>query len=213
MPTKIKKNKIHHQKATEKKHSNKGPIIFSIVLVVVLVALFLIFVPTKSFYYTVQVPYESTEYYTEKEPYEAQESYEVQVPYTTTETYYDTVPVEVSVAYTDYEDKVYTAPSGQYYPSVTSPCRCTNYNFWGQCIQETCQYPVTKYRTEIQQQTIEKTRPVTQYSTETRYRTVTRYQDVQKSRTIMKIRDEQRQKQINWVFSYPVPYTLHLVRE
>ena len=204
------KKKEHKHPEQKEKKSPKGIIITVSIILVVLLGLLTAFAPTKTHYYTVEVPYEDTETYYEKEPYDAQEAYQVEVPYESTETYYDTVPTQTSVPYTDYEDKVYTAGPGKYYPDVSSPCRCTDYNFWGNCVEQTCTYPVTKYKTETRQETVEKTRPVTKYKTETKYRTVTKYKDVQKSRTVMKMRDEQRQYEVNWLFNFRVPWFLHV---
>ena len=202
--------KIKHPDKKQRKLSFKHPLILVITGIILLGAIFTLAAPTKTHTYYVDVPYEASESYTEKEPYDAQEAYQVQVPYESTETYTDTVPVEVDVPYTDYEEKVYHAESGHYYPDVSSPCRCTDYNFWGNCVEQTCTTPVTKYKTETQQQTIEKTRPVTKYKTETKYRTVTKYRDVQKSRTVTKTKEEPKQYEVNWLFKFRVPWRLHI---
>jgi hypothetical protein len=167
-------------------------------------------VPTKTYYYTVEVPHEEQESYFEKEPYDEQESYVVQVPYEKMETYMDTVPVQVSVPYITYEDTINQAPPGRYYPSCTDPCRCTEYDWLGNCIECTCTYAVQQYRTETEQQTIQKTRPVTKYREETRLRTVTRYRDVQKERTVLRMGEEQRQYEVNWLFGFRSPWLLHI---
>jgi len=159
-------------------------------------AMFFVLGPTKTHLYSVDVPYEDTEYYTEKEPYTYEEAYTVQEPYQTTETYYDEVPVQ--------RTETYTAPEGQYYPSCGTDCVCTNRNWLGSCVECTCL--VTDY------ETVEKERPVTEYMTVTKYRTVNAYKDVQKSRLVTKFRQEQRQYEVNWLFNFRVPWTLHLSR-
>jgi hypothetical protein len=178
---------------------------------VFLLIAFIILAPTKTHHYEVEVSFTDTETYTEKEPYEAQESYQTQEPYQDVEYYTDTVPVEQSVPYTDYETVVHNAPSGQYYPSCGSDCTCTDYSFWtGQCIQCTCLVAVTRYKTQIVYQEIQKERPVTKYRTITKYRTVTKYRDVEKTREVVKTKMDPRQVEVNWLFGFKLPYRLHL---
>lgn len=161
-----------------------------------LLLIFFLIAPTKTHFYTVDVPYEDVEYYFEKEPYEYQESYEAQEPYQTTEIYNDKVPVQ--------KTETHTAPSGQYFTSYGSNCQCTRYSGWlfPQCIEYTC--------TVVEYETVQKERPVTKYKTVTKYRTATGYRDVQKQRTVTKLRQEQRQYEINWVFGFRVPWNLHI---
>ena len=162
--------------------------------VLLLIILLVILIPTKAKNYTVEILYEDTEYYYEKEPFNAQEPYERQEAYQTTETYYDQVPIQ--------KTKVNDAGEGKYYPSCSGSCQCTRYNWYGNCIQCTCQY--TEY------QSIAKERPVTKYKTVTDYREVTKYQDVQKSRQVMRTRNEQRTTHVNWIFKFEVPWSLDL---
>ena len=70
--------------------------------------------------------------------------------------------------------------------------------------------PVTKYRTELQQQSIQKERPVTKYQTVSKTRDVTKYRDVAKTRDVMKIRIEQQPLEVNWLLGFKTPYSLHL---
>lgn len=183
---------------------------FSGIFVFVLIA-FILFVPTKTVTYEVEVAYTDTEVYYEKEPYETQEAYQTQEPYEAVEYYIDTVPVEQSVPYTDYEYVAYDAPPGQYYSDCGSGCSCTKYSFWtGNCTQCTCQVPVTRYRTEIVYQAIQKERPVTKYMTVTKYRTVTKYKDIEKTREVIKTRMEPREMEVNWIWGFKMPWRLHL---
>lgn len=186
------------------------------------ILVFLIFVPTKTTTYSVEVAYTDTETYYEKEPFVVQESYQEKVPYQTTETYTDIVPVPVSVPYQDYEYsyKTYDSGTDKYYSSIPTGCVCSSnrYNYdkdgvYGAlCVQLTCQIatPVTKYRTETQQQSIQKERPVTEYRTETKTRSVTQYQDVAKTRNVIKTRIEERPLEVNWLLGFKTPYSLHL---
>lgn len=159
-----------------------------------LLLIFFLIAPTRTHFYTVEVPYEDIEYYFEKEPYEYQEAYEAQEGYETTETYSDQVPIQ--------KLRTDTAQEGYYYPHCDGDCYCTGYNYLGNCIKCTCQY--TEY------ETIQKERPVTKYKTVTKTRTATGYHDVQKQRTVTKLRQEQRQYEINWVFEFRVPWYLHI---
>jgi hypothetical protein len=191
------------------------------VCIVLLIAC-LVVIPTRTATYTVEVAYTGTETYYEKEPYVMQESYQEQEPYQTTETYTDTVPVPVSVPFQDYEYsyKNYDAGAGKYFGSVPTGCSCSatqNMNdqdgvFGPLCVQLNCLVanPVTGYRTEMQQQSIEKERPVTKYQAVTKIRNVTRYQDVAKTRDVMKTRNETRSSEVNWLLGFKVPYSLHL---
>lgn len=193
------------------KWSNKKDIFFFSGVFIFLIVAFILFVPTKTVTYEIEVHYTATENYTEKEPYQTQESYQVQEPYQTTDTYIDTLPVEQSVPYTDYETIVRNAPSGRYYPNCSSDCTCTDYSFWtGNCIQCTCWIPVTKYKTEIVYKEVQKERPVTKYKTVTKYRTITKYKDVVKTREVLKTRMETREMEVNWIWGFKMPYRLHL---
>lgn len=182
----------------------------------------LVIVPTKTITHDVEVAYTDTETYFEKEPYSAQELYQEQEPYQTTETYTDSVPVPVSVPYQDYVYSYQTsdAGTGMYYGSVPSGCICSSTRnmydkdgvYGALCVQLTCQIstPVTKYRTEMQQQSIQKERPVTKYQTVTKIRNVTEYRDVAKTRDVMKTRIEQQPLEVNWLLGFKVPYSFHL---
>jgi len=197
---------------------------FSVVLIIgiLVTILFLVAIPTKTVHYTVEIPYSDTETYYEKEPYEVQEAYQEQEPYQTVETYTDIVPVPVSVAYQDveYSYETYNAQSGYYYSSIPSGCVCSSNRYMydasgtygALCVQLTCAVPslVTKYRTEMQQQSVQKERPVTKYQTVTKNRTVTKYRDVLKTREVLKIRNETQQVEVNWLVGYKTPYKLHL---
>jgi hypothetical protein len=202
--------KIPDGRTTNEQHEGT-PIDRYILVSVAIIMAIVIAGPTKTVYVPIEVPYEDVEYYTDSEPYDAQEQFEVPVPYEAMETYTDIVPTLVSVPYIDYEDKTYYAPPGTHYSNLTDGCRCTNY-VWGDCVEATCSYPVTKYRTETQDKQVEKTRPVTKYNTETQYRKVTRYRDIQKSRTIIKMRTEQRPHEVNWLLNFDVPWRFHLSR-
>jgi hypothetical protein len=200
----------HKKHKKEIKETNRSNLYFFIGLSIFLLIAFIVLAPTKTHHYEVEVSYTDTETYTEKEPYETQEAYQVQEPYQDVEYYTDTVPVEQSVPYTDYESVVYNAPSGQYYPSCGSDCTCTDYSFWtGQCIQCTCLVAVTRYKTQIVYQEIQKERPVTKYRTITKYRTVTKYRDVEKTRDVVKTKMDPRQVEVNWLFGFKLPYKLH----
>jgi hypothetical protein len=188
-----------HKRHKSKHVKSKSNLYFFVGLgVFVLIALFII-APTKTYHYDVEVFYNDTETYFEIEPYETQEAYQVQEPYQTTETYYDQVPVQ--------KIQVNDAPSGQYYPSCNTNCYCSNQEWsWSMfayvCVQCTCQ--ITEY------QTIAKERPVTKYTPVTKYRTVTKYRDVEKTRDVIRTRMEPRQIEVNWIFGFKLPYTLHL---
>ena len=196
--------------SSKQEYKNRGNLYFFIGLGVFLLIVFIVLAPTKTHPYEVEVSYVDTETYTEKEPYETQESYQVQEPYQDVEYYTDNVPVEQSVPYTDYETVVSNAPSGQYYPNCGSDCTCTDYSFWTEnCIQCTCLIAVTRYRTQIVYQEIQKERPVTKYITLTKYRTVTKYRDVEKTRDVMKTKIDPRQIEVNWIFGFKLPYKLH----
>lgn len=189
---------------------NKGHLIFTAAVLFVLLIAFTLIVPTKTITYEVEVTYTDTENYTEKEPYEAQESYKVQESYESVEYYTDTVPIEKSIPYTDYETVVHDAPYGQYYPSCDS-CSCTKTSIWfGNCIQCTCSAEVTKYKTEVVYEEIEKERPVIKYRPATKYRTITKYQEVEKTREVIKTKMEAREMEVNWLFEFKLPYKLHL---
>ena len=195
---------------------HKSNICFLIGVSVFLIVVFLIVAPTKTITNNVEVAYTDTETYYEKEPYEVQEAYQEQEPYQSVETYTDSVPVPVSVPYqdTEYYYQSADAPAGKYWPdaSITSNCVCSNRDWLSHCIQLYCQYSrsVTKYRTEMQQQSIQKERPVTKYRTITKYRTVTKYRDVAKTREVMKTRIESRPLEVNWLIGFKTPYKLHL---
>jgi len=199
------------------------PIVLAIIgICFFLIIISLVIVPTKTITNEVEVAYTDTETYYEKEPYIVQESYQEQVPYQTTETYTDTVPVPVSVPYQDYEYSYQStdAGTGMYYSSIPSGCVCSSSRYlydkdgvYGAlCVQLTCKIstPVTKYRTEMQQQSIQKERPVTKYQTVTKTRDVTKYRDVAKTREVMKTRIEQRSLEVNWLLGFKTPYSLHL---
>ena len=204
---------MKHKKSKRKKESfiekHKNNIIFATGVIIFLLIAFFLFIPTKTVTYEVEVSYTDIEAYYEKEPYNDQEAYQSQEPYETTEYYTDTVPVEKSVPYTDYETRVVNAPPGTYYPDYGS-CSCTDYNFWGGCIQLTCLEPVTKYKTEIVYEEITKERPVTKYETVTKYRTVTKYKDVEKTREVIKTRMETKRMEVNWIWGFKMPFKLHL---
>lgn len=195
----------------EKKVKMKGSSSYFIIVIIFLLVGFIIFAPTRTFNYEVEVFYTDSETYTEKEPYDAQEAYEVQVPYESVEYYTDTVPINRSVPYTDYEYIVYNAPSLQIYPSWDSGCSCTDSSFWrGGCIQVTCRVAQTRYKTEIAYEQIQKERPVTKYRKVTKYRTITKYSDVQKTRDIIKTKMEPREMEVNWLFGFKMPHKLHI---
>jgi hypothetical protein len=197
-------------KKIERNVKSRGNLVFIIGITIFLLTVFILFGPTKTVTYQVEVSYTDTEHYTEKEPYETQEDYTVQEPYQTTEYYTDQVPVEQSVPYTDYDTVIHDAPSGSYYTDCGS-CSCTKYTFWtGQCVQCTCRVAVTRYQTQIVYKDIQKERPVTKYQTVTKYRTVTQYRDVDKTREVIKIRLEERQMEVNWIWNFRMPYRLHL---
>ncbi len=209
---------------------NKATILFThkpIVLAILGICIFLIVIslvifPTKTITNEVEVAYTANETYYETEPYIVQESYQEQVPYQTTETYTDSVPVPVSVPYQDYEYSYQTsdAGTGKYYTSVPSGCVCSSNRYMydkdgvygALCVQLSCKIstPVTKYRTEMQQQSLQKERPVTKYRTETKTRDVTKYHDVAKTRDVMKTRIEQQPLEVNWLMGFKTPYSLHL---
>lgn len=204
-----RENPTHYNKDSSNKKSDRSDLYFLIGTTIFLIALFLIFAPTSTSHYEVEVYYTDTETYTEKVPYEVQEAYEVQEPYEGIESFTDTVPIEQSVPYIDYEEVVSNAPSGQYYASWDSNCSCTNYNLeW--CIQLTCQVATTRYMTEIVYEKIEKERPVTKYRTVTKSRTVTKYRDVQNTRNVIKTKMEPREMEVNWLFGFKMPYKLHI---
>ena len=199
------------------------PIVLAIIgICIFLIVISLVIVPTKTITNEVEVAYTANETYYETEPYIVQELYQEQVPYQTTETYTDTVPVPVSVPYQDYENSYQTsdAGTGKYYSSIPSGCVCSSSRYlydkdgvYGAlCVQLTCQIstPVTKYRTEMQQQSLQKERPVTKYRTETKTRDVTKYHDVAKTRDVMKTRIEQRPLEVNWLLGFKTPYSFHL---
>lgn len=158
-----------------------------------LLVMFLLFAPTRTHFYNVDVPYEDVEYYFEKEPYDYQEEYEAQEPYQTTETYYDKVPVT--------KTETNTAPSGQHFSSCSGSCHCTRYSI-SYCVECTCD--VVEYKT------VKKERPVTKYKAVTKTRTSTGYRDVQKQRAVTKFRQEERQYETNWLFGFRVPWYIHL---
>jgi len=202
--------------------TNKLIVIAIIGMCIFLILICLVIVPTKTITNDVEVAYTDTETYYEKEPYVVQESYQEQEPYQTIETYTDTVPVPVSVPYQDYEysSQNYDAGTGKYYSSIPSGCTCSSNRYMNDkdgiygalCVQLTCQIStiVTKYRTDMQQQSIQKERPVTKYRTVTKTRDVTKYQDVAKTRNVMKTRNEQRALEVNWLLGFKTPYSLHL---
>ena len=201
---------------------DKSMVMAIIGICIFLLVIGLVVVPTKTITNDVEVAYTDRETYYEKEPYIVQESYQEQESYQTTETYTDSVPVPVSVPYQDYEYSYRTsdAGTGMYYSSIPSGCVCSStrymydkYNVYGAlCVQVTCQIStaVTKYRTETQQQSIQKERPVTKYQTVTKTRDVTKYRDVAKTRDVMKTRIEQQPLEVNWLMGFKTPYTLHL---
>ena len=202
---KLKESKKLEKKRTKKEESllkkNKSRILFITGTLVFLLIIFTLFVPTKTSYYEVEIPYNDTEYYIEKEPYQVEEPYQVKEPYQTTETYIDIVPVEKSVPYQTIEYVYYSDCDS------TEGCTCIHWHwFWGYC--DGCECKVTKYKTEIVYEEIEKTRPVTKYKDIIKYRTVTKYRNVTKSREVIKIKIEQREKEVNWLFGYRVPYKL-----
>lgn len=191
----------------------KPKIIFFLGLFLILLVLFILLIPTKTVTYEVEVPYETTETYYEKEPYQVQEPYQTQQAYEAAETYYDMIPVTRDVPYQEleyYSETVNQDSCDTIYPSCI--CKERGWLGLGDCISCVCEKsrPVTKYRTETFQEQITKTRPVTKYRTVTEYRTVTNYRDVEKSRIVMKIRTEPREREINWLFGFRVPYTLHV---
>lgn len=178
-----------------------------IIITIIILVLATLFIPTKTYWYEVEVPYQDTEYYTETVPYNEEEQYEVQVPYESTETYTDQVPVERDVPYTAYESYYdYTTDCDAYVR-----CSCLDTSFWtGKCIKCLCERPVTKYRKEVGYESVQKTRPVTKYKTETKTRTVTKYRDEQKSRIVTKIGTERRNMEINWLFGFEMPWVCRI---
>jgi len=131
----------------------------------------IVFLPTKTQAYTIQVPY------TDQEPYQTQEAYTIQVPYQTQE------------AYTGYESVTKSKTVKENDCDYSNSCTCTQTSWFGlgsTCVECSCTYqesvPTTKYQT------------VTKYKDETRYRTVTKYRDV------TKFRDETRYRKVNWIF-------------
>ena len=218
----IKEQTIESLKKKSILITHKSDIYILLGVCIFLIVVFLIVAPTKTIINNVEVAYTDTETYTEKEPYEIQEAYQEQEPYQTVETYTDTVPVPVSVPYQDTENSYqsYDAQSGHYYSSIPSGCTCTSNrylydkdgNYGALCVQLSCliSTPVTKYRTEMQQQSVQKERPVTKYRTITKYRNVTQYRDVLKTREVMKTRIDPQQLEVNWLLGFKTPYTLHL---
>jgi len=191
----------------------------------------LLFVPTTTFTYLVEAPYQANEKYTEQEPYTAQEEYTIQVPYETQ------VPYERQESYTDTETFTDIVPSQkevpydstEYYTDQTSGCetnsncQCVDTSWWtGACTECSCSHTVTKVRTETAQESIQKTRPVTKYRTvtdyqtvtnyrtETKYRTVTKYRPVEKTRSVVKIRNETQSYEVNWLLGFRVPWQAHI---
>jgi hypothetical protein len=200
----------------------KPDIILYLGICIFLFLMLLIVAPTKTVTTNIEVAYTDNETYYEKEPFIVQEAYQVQDPFQTTETYTDTVPVPVSVPYQDYETSYqnYDAGTGKYYSTISSGCTCTSTrfmydkdgNYGSLCVQLSCliSTPVTKYRIEMQQQSVQKERPVTKYQTVTKYRNVTQYRDVPKSREVMKTRIDQQPLEVNWLLGFKTPYKLHL---
>jgi hypothetical protein len=201
---------------------NTPDILFYLGICIFLMVILLIVAPTKTVTNTIEVAYTDNQTYFEKEPYEIQEAYFEQVPYQTTETYTDSVPVPVSVPYQGYETSYqnYDAGTGKYYSTISSGCTCTSTrymndkdgNYGALCVQLSCliSSPVTKYRIEYQQESVQKERPVTKYQNTTRYRNVTQYRDVLKTREVMRTRIDQQQSEVNWLLGFKTPYKLHL---
>lgn len=168
---KKRKEKIEQKK--KEKEKQKGFLRRAlIVLIVLVIAAGVIFLPTKTQSYTIQVPYTTTE------PYETEEPYEVQIPYQEQE------------AYTDYETKYVSQTVTKDNCDSDSRCSCTQKSWFGlgdTCVECDCRMPtdvpVTKLRT------------VTKYRTETRYKTVTKYREV------TKMKEEVRYRKINWLFN------------
>ena len=201
--------------------ANKSNVIAIIGICIFLIVICIVIIPTKTITNDVEVAYLGTETYYEKEPYVTQESYQEQEPYQTTEIYIETVPVSVSVPYQEYEYSYFYRDAGTgYWPTIPSGCTCTNYHYsydaYGEsqalCDQLSCRTStlVTKYRIEVQEQSIQKERPVTKYQTVTKYRDVTNYRDVAKTRDVMKTRIEQQSSEVNWLLGFKTPYSLHL---
>ncbi len=190
----------------------------------VLIIIFLCVAPTKTITHDSYVTYPDTETYYEKEPFEVLEAYQEQEPYQTVETYTDivTVPVNSSYEVTEYAYQTYgSLPPAYYAPSaIPKECICSGNRYMAdehgdyadRCVQILCTIPynVTKYRTEMQNQSVRKERTVTDYRNVTKYRNVTHYRDVQRTREVIRIRNESQPIEVNWLFGFRTPYRLHL---
>lgn len=176
IPSEEEQNKIRKEKVEKKEKEKKEKENFLrkilISFLILLIVAGVVFLPTKTQSYTVQVPYTTTE------PYETEEAYEVQVPYQEQE------------AYTDYETKYVSETVTKDNCDSDSRCSCTQKSWFGlgdTCVECSCRMPtdvpVTKFRT------------VTKYKTETRYKTVTKYKEVKK------MKDEIRYRKVNWLFN------------
>lgn len=168
---KIRKEKI--DKAKEKKvKSKKSTRLTLIVLLFLIIVAGVVFLPTKTQPYTVQVPYTATE------TYEAEEPYEVKLPY------------EEQEAYDDYETKYVAQTVKKDYCDSDSRCSCTQKSWLGlgdTCIECTCRMP-----TDV---------PVTKLRTVTKYRTETKFKTVTKTRDVTKMKEEIRYRKVNWLFN------------
>ena len=221
--TDLKELPLQNSSKSDNVNSQKFYRILTIGLCVMIVIIGLVFVPTKTISQNIEVAYTATETYYEKEPYTVKESYQEQEPYQTTETYFDKVPVEVSVPYQVvefYYDIFDSGSAGYYGTPYQTDCYCTRSSplyigtkVMGQgCVQLTCKRSrtVTKYRTEIQEKSIQKERPVTKYRIVDKTRDITKYRDVVKTRSVIKTRIEQRPLEVNWLLGYKTPYSFHL---
>lgn len=201
--TKKEELKIREERAkkekSEKEFFKRNAKIALIIIGVVLVVSAIVFIPTKTQAYTIQVPYASTEKYQTQEPYTVQVPYQAEEAYQETETYYESVPVQKQVPYTtkEYYDKEVDYCDG------AVECTCTQASFWypDKCIKCSCYKLITNYRTETTYQNVAKTRPITKYRTVTKYTTETRYQTVTKSRDVTLYKDETRYRKVNWIFN------------
>jgi len=222
---KIEDTKIEGKKSESTESdilTHKPNKLFYLGICIFLIVILFIVAPTKTITNDIEVVYTDNQTYYEKEPYEIQEAYQEQIPYQTTETYTDSVPVPVSVPYQTYETSYqnYDAGTGKYYLTIPSGCTCSSNRFMSDqngiygslCVQLSCliSTPVTKYRIEYSQQSVQKERPVTKYQTTTKYRNVTQYRDVLKTREVMKTRIDQKQLEENWLLGFKTPYKLHL---
>jgi len=131
-----------------------------------------VFLPTKTQSYTVQVPY------TAVESYEAEEPYEEKVPYQEQE------------AYEDYETKYVSQTVQKDNCDSDSRCTCSQTSWFG--LGDTCVLCDCRIATDV---------PVTKLRTVTKYRTETKFRTVTKTREVTKMKDEIKYRKVNWLFN------------